>query len=38
MTRTDGLPVGVQAVSPALDDVGFLQDLAHVEAAVMRRE
>jgi Asp-tRNA(Asn)/Glu-tRNA(Gln) amidotransferase A subunit family amidase len=32
--RADGLPVGVQAVSPAFDDVTFLNDLAAVEAAI----
>jgi len=36
--RSDGLPVGVQAVSPAYDDVSFLEDLVSIEAAVMERE
>jgi Asp-tRNA(Asn)/Glu-tRNA(Gln) amidotransferase A subunit family amidase len=32
--RGDGLPVGVQAVSPTLDDVFFLHALASLEAAL----
>ena len=36
--RPDGLPVGVQAASPAYDDVSFLEDLVSIEAAVMERE
>lgn len=31
--RPDGLPVGVQAISPRLDDAAFLADLVTVEAA-----
>jgi Asp-tRNA(Asn)/Glu-tRNA(Gln) amidotransferase A subunit family amidase len=30
--RADGLPVGVQAVAPRPDDVGFLRDLMAMEA------
>jgi Asp-tRNA(Asn)/Glu-tRNA(Gln) amidotransferase A subunit family amidase len=36
--RSDGLPVGVQAVSPAYDDMSFLEDLVSIEAPVMERE
>jgi Asp-tRNA(Asn)/Glu-tRNA(Gln) amidotransferase A subunit family amidase len=32
--RHDGLPVGVQAVAPACDDLAFLEDLAAVEASL----
>jgi Asp-tRNA(Asn)/Glu-tRNA(Gln) amidotransferase A subunit family amidase len=32
-----GLPVGVQAISPAFDDLAFLEDLASIEAAVNGR-
>jgi len=34
----DGLPVGVQVVSPAFDDVAFLEDLASIEVVAMERE
>ncbi|MGH9299041.1 MAG: amidase family protein, partial [Acidimicrobiales bacterium] len=36
--RSDGLPVGVQAVSPAFDDRAFLEDLALIEAALAERD
>ncbi len=32
--RADGLPVGVQAVSPRIDDPGFLDDLISLEAGL----
>lgn len=36
--RDDGLPVGIQAIAPGYDDVGFLRDLVSLEAAVLERE
>ena len=38
LLRADGLPVGVQAVSPAFDDLSFLEDLALVEAAIEKEQ
>ncbi len=36
--RADGLPVGVQAVSTAFDDLAFLDILASIEAACIEKE
>jgi Asp-tRNA(Asn)/Glu-tRNA(Gln) amidotransferase A subunit family amidase len=36
--RADGLPVGVQAVAPGFDDIGFLRDLVSIEAAIFGKE
>lgn len=33
--RQDGLPVGVQVVGPAYDDLAFLEDLAAIEAGTL---
>jgi Asp-tRNA(Asn)/Glu-tRNA(Gln) amidotransferase A subunit family amidase len=36
--RSDGLPVGVQAVASGFDDMGFLSDLVSIEAAISERK
>jgi Asp-tRNA(Asn)/Glu-tRNA(Gln) amidotransferase A subunit family amidase len=36
--QEDGLPVGVQAIAPGVDDESFLCDLVSLEAAVLERE
>lgn len=38
VTRADGLPVGVQALGLAADDLAFLDHLASLEAAVMEEQ
>jgi Asp-tRNA(Asn)/Glu-tRNA(Gln) amidotransferase A subunit family amidase len=36
--RSDGLPVGVQALSVRRDDLGFLNDLVSIETAISEKE
>jgi Asp-tRNA(Asn)/Glu-tRNA(Gln) amidotransferase A subunit family amidase len=36
--RSDGLPVGTQAIAPRLDDVRFLDDLVSIEAVLANKE
>lgn len=38
VVRRDGLPVGVQVVSPAFDDQAFLEDLASIEVLMEREQ